>query len=63
MTVSFNAYNYPMHMKALTSCDITDVVANAGQPTVLFVEDVKSIYMELTPLLSLTSTVQKMLIQ
>ena len=37
----FNAYNYPMHMKALTSCDITDVVANAGQPTVLFVEGCK----------------------
>ena len=37
----FNAYNYPMHMKALTSCDITDVVANAGQAIVLFVEGCK----------------------
>ena len=37
----FNAYNYPMHMKALTSCDIADVVANAGQAIVLFVEGCK----------------------
>lgn len=37
----FNAYNYSMHMKALTSCDITDVVANAGQAIVLFVEGCK----------------------
>ena len=37
----FNAYNYPIHMKALTSCDITDVVANAGQAVVLFVEGCK----------------------
>ena len=37
----FNAYNYPMHMKALTSCDITDVVANAGQAIALFVEGCK----------------------
>ena len=58
----FNAYNYPMHMKALTSCDITDVVANAGRLVVLFVEGCKVIYMELTPLLFLISTVHTLLV-
>ena len=58
----FNAYNYPMHMKISLHVILQMLLQTLVKLLYYLLRDVKSIYMELTPLLFLISTVHTLLV-